>query len=880
MPVVCCAEGTRLKAASALTAFILALVAAVVIGACVGEESESPPQAATATEQPVDANTAPSATSTVVVPTPTAEPAASTPTPTAVSLSPNPTATPQSSGVSDNQGTPSVVGNELALPEAYTSIPWIADGVDSLERWYVEILQDVEAKYGDDSSTALLHRPWLRDGLDGQEPVLLILLKNMGANSVSHVRPLLALPFMETIEPSDVDAIQLLASLGNMEGREEFFQAVLKKHWVKDGLTSAEIRVLTTLGEIPVSQPDPATIMLGLPFLQSVDPADADTVDALSRLATNPPALYRQPWIRDGIGEHEVPLVQTLETLKERSEDASWWIATLTSVVGSVPYAEGSLGHRYDVNGSGDIEQPEALAAAADAHAGALDGNDALRVVALFGHVEGIVVAPALLDLVEATRWYRESQGAPRADDGPKAHHALRRISEGSPDVAKEMARWLWIFDDDLTSGEAALLADFNRLLEYAPNIALKLLEYPWLADGIEEMERRAVVELYSAAAPLLGIGRIWAGSPQTVEFAMELASAPWMRDGVTAVEVSDGLHALGKIHGYYPAAGRILLPGTLNATSDFDFLINRVINGMGGLVSRLEKEPWFADGLDKEERLLIVTASLFPGVDRVLTLSFTSHHIVSKRITLPLAGDVELWAVSEMELRDPNATLKEMEDAVRNTEEFWGLPLPVNDVIFVVIQDRPFGGLNYGYAIVIGVNDEGVPARGTAHHEVGHYYATPGPRWFVEGASEAVRYFTMQGEEFFTKEFPERCAPWGFDTIKGLDSYTRDDAPDHLGHWNDCLYSVGPYLMLALNEAMGHDAWLSAMREYYLDARLYSLQGQPTGHISNEVIYGLFIKHTPSERLEEVIELITRVHGGRFVPAPYTSPRTQAVIK
>ena len=77
----------------------------------------------------------------------------------------------------------------------------------------------------------------------------------------------------------------------------------------------------------------------------------------------------------------------------------------------------------------------------------------------------------------------------------------------------------------------------------------------------------------------------------------------------------------------------------------------------------------------------------------------------------------------------------------------------------------------------------------------------------------------------------------------------------------------MGQHFLLTLRKVMGKDAWLSALRAFYLQyVRNYvfiTYTGVPLG---DEDVYHVFLEHTPPELVDDVKDVFRRLHGGPFI--------------
>ena len=188
----------------------------------------------------------------------------------------------------------------------------------------------------------------------------------------------------------------------------------------------------------------------------------------------------------------------------------------------------------------------------------------------------------------------------------------------------------------------------------------------PWVADGITGDERQAMDHIRVLA---------------TIDRSMSqrVAGSPWLSDGVTEDELRM-LADLRDFAGVHPEIA-VLVTTVPDQTGR---LMKAVLSSLRWILSsdpgRSEQflgQSWFQDGLTEDEAALIVVLRSAaeteePGLGGVYQDLVTNGHVRSDTISLPLAGEVDLFAVgrSEPEL---GGELERMAFAVESLGGFHG---------------------------------------------------------------------------------------------------------------------------------------------------------------------------------------------------------------
>ena len=346
---------------------------------------------------------------------------------------------------------------------------------------------------------------------------------------------------------------------------------------------------------------------------------------------------------------------------------------------------------------------------------------------------------------------------------------------------------------------------------------------------------------------------------------AIELATAPWVVDGVTLPEA---LFAIGPLYSMSgstdvehssPELARRIMSLISYPPKDIDLYLVSKLQTMRWLnlegFERLLAEPWFVDGLDEEERIYLIAVTGAEQLDQL----FEPYTMASTTIALPHTGDVKLWAVRHGPFYPGQDILAKMEEAVRGNERFWKLPFPVNHVTLYLVDDPGYRRVNIGNTMVLGT-EGGNLSHETVYHEVAHYYFNEGPSWFKEGGAVFMNLYLSHDGNIPTLEFPEHCAEEGFDNLQALNDVGGGSA------WDSCRYPMGLHFLVALRETIGKEAWLSALRAFYLEFGLEGLFVSTSRSPADEDVYQVFMENTPPELVDEVRDVFRRLHGGPFI--------------
>ena len=428
--------------------------------------------------------------------------------------------------------------------------------------------------------------------------------------------------------------------------------------------------------------------------------------------------------------------------------------------------------------------------------------------------------------------------------------------------LATAIAGYSWVAHD-LTEAEQRAIRALAQIHGLDPTVARTVAGLAWVVDDMTSIEQRAVESLYRAAA-------------SDRAYAQTIIGLAWMVDDITEAEI----RALDSLNAATPETARLLLDmarppaGLVDDPSQWDIQLLGTLAGLGqDTFEELADVPWFADGIDDEEKALL---QALPTVRRVSSNLYTdlvlTRHTQSATISLPLAGEVDLWVFQPKAFPPGENVVEMVEEAVRATEGFIGAPFPTTQVILLIPIVGPEtdhgigGGGHWGrFITVTRYETQPWPIRGGIYHEVGHYYfgGGIGPPWLVEGGAEFLWSYTSVQVGIMSPEEQKLthlnwveagCLDQEIQNIKQLNERQRES--DSFIH---CNYNLGSFFLFKMFETLGEEAMGAAIRELYL---LSTSEWRP---VTEEEIYQTLLKHTPAHRQGRFRIMYRRWHGGSF---------------
>ena len=617
------------------------------------------------------------------------------------------------------------------------------------------------------------------------------------------------------ITDAENDTLSVLYSFAERGGIEAAKQ-VMDYQWLADGVTWEEVWVIDDLRRLVEDDPEAARQIsrgtLELYLLGLVSDSARQAAD--------------YPWLADGLDARELYAIIGIARIAERNPG----------------FAELVLGYTWLADG---ITEAEAR------------GLGALSRWAL--------LAPELVDRVLDYAWLDDGITYSEPDTLSLLHAFAERAGV---EATKQVMDYQWLADG-VTWEEVSLIAELESLVADDPEAARQIsrrtlvpyllgvgfesaneaADYPWLADGVNARELRTVV----------GIALI---AQKAQELAERLLGYTWLADGVSQRE-SNGISTLADIaHVNLELARQVVGMGILD-----DPLRDRDLHAITSLsrligtddLALLTSHPWFTDGLSDEETAFLVVTNRDQHSDIQYRDFLRTHFTRSATISLPLAGDVDLWVFWHNPFPDSDDTIELIEDAARASEALMGVPFPTTDIILLIadVGSISSSGYNAGnYMAMERILGDG-NNRGVVYHETAHYYNMGLHTWLNEGFANLMEMYTRDGPELQgaaeRKDYLEEhifptCGELGFTNIQQL--VIQGDYA--------CSKDMGEHFLISLFNLLGEEATSAALRELYL----------MSGEQGEEDFYRVFLRHTPPGLEDEFRDLYRRLHGGPYADA------------
>ena len=443
--------------------------------------------------------------------------------------------------------------------------------------------------------------------------------------------------------------------------------------------------------------------------------------------------------------------------------------------------------------------------------------------------------------------------------DQSRALRAIVTIWELDPRFGQAVVQFPWLADD-VTYAEASALGSLAAITVSLPEFVGSVLSFPWFTDDLTEDEHSAISHLGDIAA-------------KDIELATSIAGSPWFSDGVTeretlSLEYLDSIVStdiefarhLGRSPWFTDGWKRSLYFETLHSLARIAASPDRL--------AQLTAQPWIADGMLDDEAALVVTLGWVVLYSPELYADLLSTHYTQYRaVTLPIAGDVNIWVFQNTPFPLDEDLPTVIEDTARIGEELLGVPFPTSDAILLVVDrtDKRYRIWSGHYDTIMLLVRDGKVYH--LPHETAHYWfynPRTGPLWLTEGAAEFIAAYVEDRTGGLDLADRRNSNAGNFSTC--VDYYQIENIR-HLAvvlgnEWEivrspSCLYHMGEYFLHGASGIAGEEEIMSALGELHLSElgrRYATVEGR---------IFKVFSKHVPDNRLEEFRTFYRKVIGG-----------------
>ena len=151
-----------------------------------------------------------------------------------------------------------IANDDTGLGLSVVSLGWVQDGIDDIEARAIDWISNIE---GAEVASAVVALGWVQDGIDNQlEVEAFERLSYISRRDAAAALRIVAMPFVETIEPPDVSAMDSLSRLAAFEPK--MFKAVMSHATLRDGISDDLAPIVATLRGVAETNPGLIDVLL------------------------------------------------------------------------------------------------------------------------------------------------------------------------------------------------------------------------------------------------------------------------------------------------------------------------------------------------------------------------------------------------------------------------------------------------------------------------------------------------------------------------------------------------------------------------------------------------------------------------------------------
>ena len=148
---------------------------------------------------------------------------------------------------------------DTGVASSVVSLGWVQDGIEELEIEAIEKLSYIAYENAEVAS-AVVSLSWVQDSVNGAEAALIEDFGSIANKNAGEALRIVSMPFLETVEPPDISAINSLRQLAAF--RPEAFVRVMSHAVLKDGIQDDVAPIVATLNGVAKTTPDLIDVLL------------------------------------------------------------------------------------------------------------------------------------------------------------------------------------------------------------------------------------------------------------------------------------------------------------------------------------------------------------------------------------------------------------------------------------------------------------------------------------------------------------------------------------------------------------------------------------------------------------------------------------------
>ena len=199
---------------------------------------------------------------------------------------------------------------DRSVASSIIALDWMQDGIDGVEATAIDWVGNIASAQ---VALAVLSLGWVKDGVEETEVKVIEDLSYVANRNADVGLSIITLGWVQDgIDDVEAGAIGWMANMASAE----VASSVVALGWVQDGLEETEVGAIEELSYMTNVNAREALRIVGMQFVESLDPPDLPALASLRRLAAFRPDAFarvmRHGALRDGVSDELAPVVATL----------------------------------------------------------------------------------------------------------------------------------------------------------------------------------------------------------------------------------------------------------------------------------------------------------------------------------------------------------------------------------------------------------------------------------------------------------------------------------------------------------------------------------------------------------------------------------------
>ena len=208
-----------------------------------------------------------------------------------------------------------IANRDAGVGLSVVSLGWVQDGIDMLEAGAIYWMRNIGSA---EVASSVVSLAWMQDGIDDVEVKTIEELSYIANRDAGVGLSVVSLGWVQDgIDMLEAGAIYWMRNIG----RVEVASSVVSLTWMQDGIDDVEVKTIEKLSYIANRDAGSALRIVGMPFLETIEPPDISAMESLRQLAAFKPSAFvsvmSHKALRDGISNDLAPIVATLDGVAE-----------------------------------------------------------------------------------------------------------------------------------------------------------------------------------------------------------------------------------------------------------------------------------------------------------------------------------------------------------------------------------------------------------------------------------------------------------------------------------------------------------------------------------------------------------------------------------